>query len=582
MSLLATMSTPMAHFWLVLTFLPLCVIASEDFTQCFNETRSGLHGLEGLLTNKGVPTRNLSQATAMTYAKCIETCGGGGGAFSWSSFSQQFSAWLLPWLALLSQFPFGSPHRWDNLLSVFLSLGSPCLAAYSITLTVLNTKWVVRRFSVTKYPNNDWAVLMLSSLQHMPLKVTALSEEGWPLLSSLVVLPENDDWWVKVEDKLGYSDLHTWSIASIFSIVWVVIAYVLTVVDAFTTVSTDPNSNGQGLSGVGSIWLWMIPVTVAYLQLSPRCDYERVSKALHEANELAYATGPNGVVPVSDITDERAFSIHNHAKHQALYADQEATAPIYNYARFLPFVHVVEDVAGAFDAATKRAHNRLSVSGARWEPGDGRKIHSANRRGTADEVEAYCTQPPRVRQSHWGAGVFTRFLIASVSGLGLQWATTGASVAIVYFTPTVGMGCRSGAYLVYGGAATLVWFMMVVSSFLAHYATSYTPRAQQSPSEWTAEHLSILLRRFAKTLATLNAAWIVVAFMLQFANFYDRCYCNADVLGLGRRAHIVMVLLPSDISNMTSSWGGGVALGIIASAVWWGWINVLRDPLPQN
>jgi hypothetical protein len=51
---------------------------------------------------------------------------------------QKFSAWLLPWLALLSQLPFGATHRLDNFVSVLLAVGSPTLAAYSLTLTVLN------------------------------------------------------------------------------------------------------------------------------------------------------------------------------------------------------------------------------------------------------------------------------------------------------------------------------------------------------------------------------------------------------------------------------------------------------------
>lgn len=94
-------------------------------------------------------------------------------------------------------------------MSAILALGSPCLAAYSLSLTVLNAKWVSRRFANVGYPNTRYAALILSSLQQSPLKVTT---EG-SLLASLVVLPENDPWWEELSIWLDFADIHTWTIA---------------------------------------------------------------------------------------------------------------------------------------------------------------------------------------------------------------------------------------------------------------------------------------------------------------------------------------------------------------------------------
>jgi hypothetical protein len=189
------------------------VSASVDFNQCFAEIKNGSYGMTGGTDNQGNPVPDITTATSITYELCIRACGKGGGAFSWSAFSQQFSAWLLPWLALLSQLPFGSRYKWDNLMSVILALGSPCLAAYSLALTVLNTKWVASRFANSKYPNSLHAIIILSSLQQTPLKVTT---EG-SLLASLVVLPENDAWWRELAEWLDYADIHTWTIAGEWS-----------------------------------------------------------------------------------------------------------------------------------------------------------------------------------------------------------------------------------------------------------------------------------------------------------------------------------------------------------------------------
>ncbi|KAF7314373.1 hypothetical protein MKEN_00910000 [Mycena kentingensis (nom. inval.)] len=576
--------------FLVLSYTAAPALAAVDFPQCFRNVRDGLNGTEGVTDNQGnlLPSfTNMSAATSITYDRCIELCGSGQGSFDWSSFSQQFSAWLLPWLALLSQFPFGSRYNWDNLVSVLLALGSPMLAAYSLALTVLNTKWILRRFTDIQYPNKEYAAKILASLQQMAVKVTPVSEDGHPLLASLIVVPKNDAWWEKVEENLNYADMHSWSISSWTSIAWVVIAYILTIFDAFTTISTDPNSNGSGLSGVGSIWLWMIPVTIGYLQLSPRSDCFRVERALKKANEIPLVAGPaNTIVEVDTLTEERGLSILNHSHKDTLYSDQEASAPIYNYARFLSFVHVVDEIASSSEAASRKARRREPVAGptVQWQPslpGQGRAVNPENRVGTTSQIERYCDDPPYVRRSHWGFGVFTLFVIASLAAFALQWATSGASILIVFFTPTVGLGCRSFAYTLYAGTATFVWMLLVLSSFLAHYATAYPRGTPPRSPHIVARHVAITLRRVAKLLATLNAGFIIVTFFAQFANRFDSCYCNADVLGLRKRAHIVMVLLGPDIARMKAAWVGGIALAVIFSGAWLGFIYVIFESLPM-
>jgi hypothetical protein len=151
------------------------------------------------------------------------------------------------YLALVSQLPFGSNNRLDNLVSMLLTVGSPTLAAYSLALTVLNGHWIAQRFSGVSYPNVRNAVRILSSLQQSPLSVNT---DG-SLLASLVVLHANDEFWEELAVWLNY--VHTWfvsclvccvctkrltvlprSISAVASILWVVIAYVFTVVDSFT------------------------------------------------------------------------------------------------------------------------------------------------------------------------------------------------------------------------------------------------------------------------------------------------------------------------------------------------------------
>ena len=120
--------------------------SAVNFNQClnsiYNMTTDGTGGINGTLF---YPLT--SKALAVTYDFCVDHCGTGQEPFKWTVFSEQFSLWLLPCLALLSQLPFRVNDKLDNLESMLLTLRSPTLAAYSLALTVLNGWWISQLFS---------------------------------------------------------------------------------------------------------------------------------------------------------------------------------------------------------------------------------------------------------------------------------------------------------------------------------------------------------------------------------------------------------------------------------------------------
>ncbi|KZP03909.1 hypothetical protein FIBSPDRAFT_968581, partial [Athelia psychrophila] len=146
------------------------------------------------------------------------------------------------------------------------------------------------------FPNIPQAVRILTNLQQTNVKV--ISTGG--LLASLVVLPENDNWWATLAKSLNYTQ--TWSISAATSIAWVVIAYLFTIIDSFFDLLNSINSNGQV---VGSLWLWLLPIVVGWLQISPKCDMDRVEEAMEEANKIAYvASKPTYLAPsIMESTD---------------------------------------------------------------------------------------------------------------------------------------------------------------------------------------------------------------------------------------------------------------------------------------
>jgi hypothetical protein len=482
-----------------------------------------------------------------------------------------------------------------------LTVGSPTLAGYSLALTVINARWVHRRFNSIKYPNRDVIARVLTSLQQVPLRV--ISRDG--LLASLIVLPENDLWWDDLFERLDYS--YTWNIATATNIAWVVIAFTFTVIDSFINLGQNINSNGQG---VGTLWLWLLPLVVGWMQV-PICSHEKLISAMEKANENAYVASPDSddmpesaidgaiepeIKPVlaRTISDERAISLWE--RKQPNYWDEEKTAPIFNYARVWAWVDAAEEIADALEQASIRARRHQPVRPkTRWVEATRRlEIDPANRAGSMGQVQAYCgyssLEVERQRQM-WAPDILTRILMASLCGLVLQWGTTIAAVVILIFTPTVGLGCRSGAYLFYGILSTLVWFMMLTSSMLNHYCSirgsdydgfQLPYRRSSIDSISVAATASNFLRRMAVLIASANSAWIMITCIFQFANFFDTCYCNSSVLGLGSRHAYAVISIDYSLINMRAIWIGSLVLGggcVVAYAMF---IFLLVEPPARN
>ncbi|KAJ7807301.1 hypothetical protein B0H14DRAFT_2873741 [Mycena olivaceomarginata] len=479
---------------------------------------------------------NVANATAMSYALCVQTCGTGPHFHSWNVFSQRFGTWLLPFLALVSQLPFGANNRLDNFMSIMLNVGSPTLGAYSVILTLLNGRWVARR-------------RILNTLQQVPVKVA--TEQG--LLASLIVLPDNDEWWSDLLVWLDINYMYTWSFANVASIGWVVIAFSLTVVDTFSNVTNNssPPLNSTGLT-VAFAWLWLLPIVISWLQFGPRCDRVSLYRALRHVNRHAWlAMNTGGPVLAISRSNRRAYR----------------TPPVYNYARLFHWTAAVEAVHSGFSEAARRAGEHIPVEGTVWVAGDGVEIKAENRRGSLENVSNYIGEKDGHRFKVHGisSGVIFRILASSVFALLLTWGTVSAAMIIEYLTPTIGLSCRSGSYLMYASASTVVWIFLVISSVL-----SSVPHPRKRPR---LARTAVFLRRSGKCLAAMNSAWIVLICIFQFLGVYDTCWCSGGVLSLGRaRAYTIWIL------NAYGHRRTLVSYCFVSVAIFLIFTNILLDP----
>lgn len=197
------------------------------------------------------------------------------------------------------------------------------------------------------------------------------------------------------------------------------------------------------------------------------------------------------------------------------------------------------------------------------------------------------------------------FILASLIGCALQWGTTGPSILIAYNTPTVGLGCSSGSYLVYGVAATIAWASLILSQLLSHLAmiSSVQDAARQEPQstatltaadgasqpenvatppspKWPPGRTlmksllhgsAVITRIFGQVVAFLNGCWLLVASFFEIIGLYDNCMCKAVEFSWHEKGWLVLFKSNSQLAIATQPvWAGGIAwmtISTIAIAV---------------
>ncbi|KAJ7586989.1 hypothetical protein C8J56DRAFT_861283 [Mycena floridula] len=507
----------------------------------------------------GHPITNVSDLFGITYRLCVSQCGAGPESFSFPAFSTQFSSFMLPFLALTAQLPFGATNSADNFSTIALTIGSPTLAIFSLIITVLNSRWLKRRFARISYPNTNHAVTVLNNLQQSLLRVEQDSN-GCPLLASLIVLPQNDQWWQRAAGALMFT--HTWSMVNIATVMWAIIAYFLTVT------SMDPRSFKVIGPAVACAWLWLLPLVVGWFQTSPNCDEAMLKMKVVALNEMVFiAVGDKESTDLPKLAREGAvihlsLSSDNFETISSDFDvfDESRSPPFYNYSRVFSWARSAEKVASSFEAASFRASRREPVTGsAEWINSDyrGLDVHPENRVGNAVDVREYIDLG-RQPVSRWGPEVWTRFCYSAVAACIFQWISSGSAVFAAWMTPTVGLGCHSASFILYGALSTLSFFMILLGEVLQQF---YHP---------TTSHLRLQesIGFFALIIAWSNAVIFISVDILAFANIMNNCYCASTVMGLGSDlGYNILIYNPS--MRILNWWVGAVIVSTVSAIVFW-------------
>jgi hypothetical protein len=185
------------------------------------------------------------------------------------------------------------------------------------------------------------------------------------------------------------------------------------------------------------------------------------------------------------------------------------------------------------------------------------------------------------------SGISGRMAIACIAALFVQWTTTMSAFIMAFLTPTVGIGCRSGGYLLYGTIGTIVMILMIISMLLSNRAMQ---KYQSRYSDWTdtdedgnARSREMMFHGFpqsalckwavgtracGKALACANMLWLISSSIFEYIGLYNTCWCKSCFVSFGHKGWAVLFKSDQDFQSVAQGpWAGGIAMSTIVSAI---------------
>ena len=444
------------------------------------------------------------------------------------------------------------------------------MAGYSLAITRLNERWLARQVSGCHFPNpnNENISLVVSSLQHIPFKI----EDS--VLSSMITLPQGNKYW----EVLGVAAKRTrqWSIPVAMNIIWVLIAFLFTIVDSFVDFDSFITVPGDAGYSIAAVWTFLLPLVVGWLWVGSQLEADHLSKALDDARKVTSVATTAKPTPATQTTGRSTPAIWPSTDYiDHVNADEKKTTPIFNYSRVFIWSQNAECILRLYKEAGGKEL-------AQTHEGDGGSV------GSGGTTSSSAVAPPAAKM-HAGADgfvnnrlegqaapkkpvfatkVFWRVLAATLLALGLQWGTTGASILIHLMTPPKGMGCRAVTFTVYGIAATVAFWLLLLSSMLAHLARRQTIHEKRSGSKAFIGYAAMCTRWLGKTIAVINGIGILLSCVMQLGGVYDSCFCSSTILG-GNPNGLVCFLGPNiKGSEVYGYWVGGTLMAFGVSALY--------------
>ncbi|GJC87475.1 hypothetical protein ColLi_10313 [Colletotrichum liriopes] len=485
--------------------------------------------ISGTRFNDSMTVDDVEDAWGISIGLCKEYCGRDNlnMVTSFNRLAAGSTSYLLPWLALTAQLPYETGSTEADIMSVCVGLGSPVLMAFSLMMTILNKRWIRRRFkylagSCEGDGFNQMRVRLKSAriiAEESRQAPTRLSQRhGW--LARLVMLDANTSWWREAASSLRSTRRGaTLSLYAQLSVA--VIAWVLTAIGSLKTKVGDTEE--ALVLSAGSLWIWLVPVIIGWVLVGTQNKEDTIRTALGNANNrIGVENEETGIEVISDrksatLADPDTRCVNVPVPTRAnrngrprmnlgifdVVGFQRQQGPVFNYARSVSWLNFADRLYMAFEAATDRMKEQNGLSSQPDTTTDDHVRISADC-GLAPDMcthgnaqsQSFPTTPvlsdnggsrqhlllaeappghelveyPSLGEmSPVAMSTFWRHVALSmIVALALQWGTTGWAIYMSYETVVKGLGCRSGSYVIYGILATASCAAMLASAWLSH------------------------------------------------------------------------------------------------------------------
>lgn len=535
--LLRTFSQATPVFCSLIIFASISVASTdfdrckEDFRHITNTTSGYLYRYTGLLYN-GAKLNPEDQWKFISLPGCLELCGKGTDYYHWADVSKTITTWVLPIIGLLLQLPFESNQFWNTNYALVRWMGSPIA---SLSYILWNIKMIGKAALLsdmsTEYrthpQKDDEAADMRDSLfilsvmnQYTPkpsleefqatslLRIALFAREfpqpekkndGTPDPKSINLVERRR----KLARELREGRKR--GIVPVFiSLLWFVFALVISIQDAFGEVGS--NATAHDLA-IGLLLAWFpVLVVSGIVDRNPvltETTREKINEFLVDVQDVL----EQGNLLPDGKTVAEAFS-SQHGIHQSNLGWIRQTG-----------------FASDFFAKMYAGQGRV-----RWHYGVAHPILSGMESSiiifqqrdwlNIENIESILVCGPTRDVGLWEFDA--REVWEIFSALAIVAGTISGAFVISFRTPTVGLGCRAGGYVIFGSIALglftfelLAWFVM----------SKMDIRVTETPDNQGTRWPTILNGVF-RLGELVNTAWLVYIVAAQTVGGYQTCSCQ--------------------------------------------------------
>ncbi|KAL1798543.1 hypothetical protein ACET3X_002580 [Alternaria dauci] len=450
-----------------------------NFTECAN--RFSENSTAGELLRKtwgwqgkiiGIDYNNLTQ---ISREGCLQVCGTGAHYYPWKDVSGVITTWILPVIGVLLQAPFESNATRRTLLAITRWVGSPIA---SISYVLWNIKVSAKaammvdmavKYNETPHRKTDFgsmrdSMYLLLVMNQYTLKPTVMSKdlqkeaEGLlriTLFSKDLVLTDTDKTLRQMRRILAREvrEMRRRGTVPVFvSIMWFLFAFALSIQEAFGNLGNNSTAHDLAL---GCLLAWF-PILIM--------------GSIVDRNPIA-----------AEAIRKRLSTLVDHVRHAL--RDKHHRDEFIQTFRDQPDYHElkcrIESVASKGEHMEEFFVDFAGQARVRWHYGAAHAILS-------DVEDCYIGRKGR----NWLANereARASLVLGPVNEEGLVWfdvrefwqvlsaiiivaGSCGGAFILSYFTPTVGLGCRSGGYTIFFAVALgLLIVEMTVWMILSPY-----------------------------------------------------------------------------------------------------------------